>query len=174
MRLRILVALLFAGRAAATMEKPVVESIIDYCVSSRWGYSCFRPGARALIDLSGGRLAHAVVRPTPHDRDQQSAVALGLSAWACLACRQLLAGQRRAARCLSAVYGLRARSRGMCSSCTIRKSYTPPLATRHLLRNPKRPRRVRRPSCVVRRRRGQRRVRRRRAGDGSVCCVHER
>ena len=39
-----------------------MKSLVDYCVSSRWGYSCFRPGgSRALIDLSGGRLAAMTV-----------------------------------------------------------------------------------------------------------------
>jgi hypothetical protein len=40
----------------------VVNAVVDYCVSSRWGYSCFRPSSGALIDLSGGRLGAAIVR----------------------------------------------------------------------------------------------------------------
>ena len=38
-----------------------LEDMIDYCISSRWGYTCFKPGSKALIDLSGGRLHAAVV-----------------------------------------------------------------------------------------------------------------
>ena len=45
---------------ACTSEQPVFQSIVDYCISSRWGYSCFRPSSGALIDLSGGRLAAAM------------------------------------------------------------------------------------------------------------------
>ena len=32
-------------------------SVVEFCVSSRWGFSCFPPRSKALIDLSGGRLA---------------------------------------------------------------------------------------------------------------------
>ena len=64
MRVRaLLLALVLSlvGRSAAcTSESPVVQSIVDYCISSRWGFSCFPPRSGALIDLSGGRLAAAM------------------------------------------------------------------------------------------------------------------
>ena len=45
------------GSAAGTGN-----TLIDYCISSRWGFSCFTPQRRrVMLDLSGGRGAAALV-----------------------------------------------------------------------------------------------------------------
>ena len=37
---------------------PTADSVVDFCVSSRWGFSCLSAKrSRPLIDLSGGRMA---------------------------------------------------------------------------------------------------------------------
>ena len=78
-RLRPLVLLATAAAAVASAEQPAFQSLVDYCVSSRWGYSCFRPSSGAFLDLSGGRLSAGLVRapaparPPMHDTRPTSA-----------------------------------------------------------------------------------------------------
>ena len=53
-----LALLLCSFGAASSVGPPVAESVVDFCVSSRWGFTCIAPRrSKALLDLSGGRLA---------------------------------------------------------------------------------------------------------------------
>ena len=66
--------------AVAGAELPVFESIVDYCVSSRWGYSCFRPlSSAAGLDLSNIHLPRALVNAMASLNFARSR--LGLSPW---------------------------------------------------------------------------------------------
>ena len=58
---------LFATASAISAGPPsTAESLIDFCVSSRWGYTCISPRGKALLDLSGGRLAALTAKVCRH------------------------------------------------------------------------------------------------------------
>ena len=90
--------LLALAPAHCTGGTDQLQSLVDYCVSSRWGYTCFRPGSNALIDLSGGRLAHAVVRAARARAPDETRAAADMSA--CVVPRsRRCAGHRHEACC---------------------------------------------------------------------------
>lgn len=70
-----------AGLRLAELE---AATGIDFCISSRWGFSCFAPKRnRALLDLSGGRLGSQVQMVT---RLGARACLVCGGAWVCREC----------------------------------------------------------------------------------------
>lgn len=81
---RVALATLALAAGASAMTPPLVDSIVDYCVSSRWGFSCMRPRPAALLDLSGGRLPAALA--TVGRRSAQGCLLIS----ACVLTREIL------------------------------------------------------------------------------------